>query len=259
MVRAAEQLGTIPLRLGENVYLRDVAKIEDGTDIPSGHTLVDGRHAIFMLVTKRADASTLAVVNAVKAAVPRMKAILPEDIELRFAFDQSPYVTHSIEGVAREGVLGSFLTGLMVLSFLRNWRTVVVVVLNIPIALLAALFALWLAGQTINLMTLGGLALAVGILVDMSTVEVENIHTHLADTRSVARAALLSNSETAVPRLLALLCVLAVFLPSFFMEGAAPVSCSSHCRWQSASPWPRLTSCPARSFPLSRSGFFARS
>ena len=221
MVRAVQELGSIPLRLGENVYLRDIAKIEDGTDIPSGHTLVNGRRAIFMLVTKRADASTLSVVNEVKASLPAMKAVLPQDIDLRFEFDQSPYVTQSIEEVGREGLLGAVLTGLMVFLFLRDWRTVIVVVLNIPVALLAALFALWVTGQTINLMTLGGLALSVGILVDMSTVEVENIHTHLGEAPSVARAALRSNRETAVPRLLAMLCVLAVFLPSFFMEGAA--------------------------------------
>jgi multidrug efflux pump subunit AcrB len=221
MVRAVHELGNIPLRLGENVYLRDIAQIKDGTDIPSGHALVNGRRAIFMLVTKRADASTLSVVNEVKANLPRMKAVLPEDIDLRFEFDQSPYVTQSIEGVGREGLLGTVLTGLMVLLFLRDWRSAVVVMLNIPFALLAALFALWLTGQTINLMTLGGLALAVGILVDMSTVEVENIHTHMGKAPTVARAARRSNLETAVPRLLAMLCVLAVFLPSFFMEGAA--------------------------------------
>jgi len=221
MVRAVEELGSIPLRLGENVYLRDVAKIKDSTDILSGHTLVGQRRAVFMLVTKRADASTLSVVNEVKASLPAMRAVLPEDIELRFEFDQSPYVTQSMESVGREGVLGALLTGLLVFLFLRDWRAVIVVVLNIPIALMAALFALWLAGQTINLMTLGGLALAVGILVDMSTVEVENIHTHIPKAPSVARAAWRSNQETAIPRLLAMLCVLAVFLPSFFMEGAA--------------------------------------
>ncbi len=221
MVRAVKDLGTIPLRMGENVHLRDVARIEDETDIPTGHTLVNGQRAIFMLVTKRADASTLSVVNEVKASLPRMRAVLPEDIDLRFEFDQSPYVTRSIEGVGEEGLLGAVLTGLMVLLFLRDWRSVIVVVLNIPLALLAALFALWLTGQTINLMTLGGLALAIGILVDMSTVEVENIHVHLETAPTVARAARLSNQETAVPRLLAMLCVLAVFLPSFFMEGAA--------------------------------------
>ena len=221
MVRAAGELGGIPLRLGENVYLRDVARVEDGTDVPTGHTLVDGRPAVFMLVTKRADASTISVVNEVKASLPKMRAVLPEDIEVRYEFDQSPRVKQAVEGVGREGLLGAALTGLMVLVFLRDWRSVVVVVLNIPFALLASVFALWLSGQTVNLMTLGGLALAIGILVDESTVAVENVHTQLARTPSVARAALLGNEETAVPRLLAMLCVLAVFLPSFFMEGAA--------------------------------------
>src|SRR5262249_6988238 len=115
----------------------------------------------------------------------------------------------------------AFLTGLMVLLFLRDWRSVVVVVLNIPFALLGALVALWLAGQTINLMTLGGLALAVGILVDEATVEVENIHTQFEHTPSIARAVRLGNRATAGPRLLAMLCIRAVFLPSFFMQGAA--------------------------------------
>src|SRR5262249_28847097 len=120
-----------------------------------------------------------------------------------------------------EGLLGAALTGLMVLLFLRDWRSVIVVVLNIPFALLGSIIALALTGQTINLMTLGGLALAVGILVDESTVEVENIHTQMDKTGNIARATRLGNAETAVPRLLAMLCVLAVFIPSFFMEGAA--------------------------------------
>lgn len=235
MVRALGDLGSIPLRLGENVYLRDVAQIKDGTDIPMGHTLVNGRRAVFMLVTKRADASTLSVVNEVKDVLPDIKEVLPDDVEISYEFDQSPYVERAIEGVCREGVLGAVLTGLMVLVFLRDWRTAVVVVLNIPFALLAAVLALWLCGQTINLMTLGGLALAVGILVDVSTVEVENIHSHLPHSPSVARAARRSNRETAVPRLLAMLCVLAVFLPSFLMQGRR-ARCSCHCRWRWRSP-----------------------
>src|ERR1700691_176582 len=124
-------------------------------------------------------------------------------------------------GVATEGALGAILTGLMVLLFLRDWRSVVVVVLNIPFALLAAIVALWGTGQTLNLMTLGGLALAVGILVDEATVAVENIHTHSAKSDNLALAVWHGTQETTVPRLLAMLCVLAVFLPAAFMEGAA--------------------------------------
>src|SRR5262249_25461597 len=135
--------------------------------------------------------------------------------------DQSPYVTRAMWGVGIEALLGAFLTGLMVFLFLRDWRSVIVVVLNIPFALLGAVVALWLSGQTINLMTLGGLALAVGILVDEATVEVENIHTQFEHTPYIGRAVRRGNAQTAVPRLLAMLCVLAVFLPSFFMQGAA--------------------------------------
>ncbi len=131
---------------GRNVYIRDVVApaggIEDGSDIPTSFALVNGRRAVYMLVSKRADASTLAVVHRVKEAMPKMQAMLPEEIKLRFEFDQSPYVTRAMEGVASEGALGAILTGLMVLLFLRDWRSVVVVVLNIPFALLAALVAL---------------------------------------------------------------------------------------------------------------------
>jgi multidrug efflux pump subunit AcrB len=221
MVKDPKELGDIPVHPGENVYLRDLGTIEDSTDIPSGYALVNGRRAVYILVTKRADASTLAVVNEVKANLPKMQAVLPDDIHVHFEFDQSPYVTGAMWGVGTEGLLGAFLTGLMVLLFLRDWRSVLVVVLNIPLALLGSVMALWLTGQSINLMTLGGLALAVGILVDEATVEVENIHTQFEHTPNIARAVRAGNAQTAVPRLLAMLCVLAVFIPSFFMEGAA--------------------------------------
>jgi len=223
IVRDINDLGSIPLRLGElpAVYLRDLATVRDGTDIPISYALVNGRRAIYLLCTKRAEASTLSVVQNVKAALPKMQAVLPDDIHVRFEFDQTPYVTRAIQGLATEGALGALLTGLMVLLFLRDWRSVLVVVLNIPLALMGAVIGLWLTGNGINLMTLGGLALAVGILVDEATVEVENIHTQMAHTPGIARAVRLGNAQTAVPRLLAMLCVLAVFIPSFFMEGAA--------------------------------------
>lgn len=221
MVVQPQELGKIPIRPGSNVYLRDLGVIEDTTDVPTGYALVNGRRAVYILVTKRADASTLSVVNEVKANLTKMQAVLPDDIKVSFQFDQSPYVTRAVRGVGLEGLLGALLTGLMVLVFLRDWRSVIVVVLNIPLALLGSLTALWLTGQTVNLMTLGGLALAVGILVDEATVEVENIHTQMDKTGSIARAVRLGNAETAVPRLLAMLCILAVFLPAFFMQGAA--------------------------------------
>jgi multidrug efflux pump subunit AcrB len=223
-----EELGGIALKPG--VFLRDVVlrdpltglpRIEDDTDIPTGYALVNGKRAVFILVSKLADASTLAVVRNVRADLPKMQAAMPEGIDVSFEFDQSPYVTRSIRGLAAESVLAAILVGCMVMLFLRDWRTVLVVVLNIPLALIGGVVALALTGQTINLMTLGGLSLAVGILVDEATVEIENIHTQMAGAESIAVAVRRGNAETAVPRLLAMLCILAVFLPSFFMQGAA--------------------------------------
>jgi multidrug efflux pump subunit AcrB len=222
LVKNIDELLTIPIRPGASptVYLRDVATVQDSSDIPVGYALVNGRRAVYILVTKRADASTLDVVNNVKRALPDMRAVLPDDIKVSFEFDQSPTVTRPLWSLIVEGAFGAMLIGLMVLVFLRDWRSVVIVVLNIPFALCGALVALWLTGQTINIMTLGGLALAIGILVDESTVEIENIHAKMDGTDSVALAVRRGNMDTAVPRLLAMLCVLAVFIPSFFMQGA---------------------------------------
>ncbi|AMV37404.1 efflux RND transporter permease subunit [Planctomyces sp. SH-PL62] len=225
LVKQADDLKAIPIRPGATptVYLRDVATVKDSSDTTTGYALVNGRRAVYILVTKRADASTLSVVRSVKEALPSMQAVLPDDIKVGFEFDQSPTVTNAMKSLATEGALGALLTGLMVLVFLRDWRSVVVVVLNIPVALCGAVVALWLTGQTINLMTLGGLALAIGILVDEATVEMENIHAKLEHEHAddVPRAVRQGNLDTAVPRLLAMLCILAVFIPSFFMQGAA--------------------------------------
>ncbi len=225
MVKPPSDLGKIPLKPGSSVYLRDIGIIEDATDTTAGYAVVNGRRAVYILVTKRSDASTLAVVNAVRANLKRMKDALPkeirDDVDVSFEFDQSPYVTGSMWNVGIEGLLGAALTGLMVFLFLRDWRSVIVVVLNIPLALLGSIIGLWLCGQSINLMTLGGLALSVGILVDEATVEVENIHAQMSLTQSIARAVRLGNAETAVPRLLAMLCILAVFVPAFLMQGSA--------------------------------------
>ncbi|MDB6057252.1 MAG: mdtC, partial [Verrucomicrobiales bacterium] len=179
------------------------------------------RRTDYIPVTKRSDASTLSVVELVKKSLPKFQAVLPDDVKVSYEFDQSPYVTRAINSLTREGLLGAILTGVMVLLFLRDWRSALIVVLNIPISLVAALFALSITKQTINLMTLGGLALAVGILVDEATVTIENIATHRAKGESLAVAAFHATNETAIPRFLAMLCVLAVFIPAFFMVGAA--------------------------------------
>src|SRR5205823_14916355 len=181
----------------------------------------NGRRTVYIPVTKRADASTLSVVDAVNASLAQFQSVVPEDIKIDYEFDQSSYVRNSLLSVVKEGLLGALLTGLMVLIFLRDWRSALIVVITIPFALLSAVIALWAAGQTINIMTLGGLALAVGVLVDEGTVLLENIHVHLANGEPKARAVLAASREVAIPRLLAMLCVLAVFVPSFFMVGPA--------------------------------------
>ena len=222
-VKNIRDLEGVPVRVTPSgaVFVRDVATVQDGSDLVTSYALVNGRRTVYMPVTKRADASTLAVVDLVKRNLSRFQAAVADDIRVSYELDQSPVVTRAIGDLAKEGALGAVLTGLMVLVFLRDWRSALVVVVNIPLALLAASFALWTCGQTINLMTLGGLALAVGILVDEATVAVENLHVHLARGTSLAQAALDATRETAMPRLLAMLCIVAVFLPAFFMQGAA--------------------------------------
>src|SRR2546422_1866322 len=206
---------------GTTVFLRDIGTIENGTDILTAYAHVNGKRTVYIPVTKRPDASTLAVINRVKAAIPDFKKAAPEDVDIRLEFDQSPFVANSIRGLVTEGLLGALLTGLMVLLFLRDWRSALIVVVNIPFALLGAVLALWITRQTVNIMTLGGLALAIGILVDMSTVVIENVHTHLGRRKAIGRAVVDSGREVALPLLIAMLCVLAVFLPSFFIVGAA--------------------------------------
>ncbi|MGB6064912.1 MAG: efflux RND transporter permease subunit [Desulfomonilaceae bacterium] len=223
VVTDIHKLDSVPIRSGHYpaVFVKDIAQVVDSSDIVTCYALVNGRRTVYIPVTKRSDASTLAVVQAVKENLPRFQSVLPSDMKVSYEFDQAPYVTRAIAGLTMEGALGAILTGIMVLVFLLDWRSVFIVILNIPLALLGAVLALWLTGQTVNIMTLGGLALAVGILVDMSTVAIENIHTHLHMDKSVARAVADSGKEVALPLLIAMLCVLAVFLPSFFMVGAA--------------------------------------
>jgi len=204
---------------GTSVYLRDIGTIENGTDLVTAYAHVNGKRTVYIPVTKRADASTLAVIDSVKAALPDFMKAVPEGVEIRLEFDQSPFVTNSIRGLVTEGLLGALLTGLMVLLFLRDWRSAFIVVLNIPFALFSAVVLLWITGQSINIMTLGGLALAVGVLVDEATVEIENIHTRMLPGVSRARAVVDACSRTAMARLLSMLCVLAVFVPSLFMVG----------------------------------------
>src|ERR1700674_4000874 len=213
----------LPIRAGAGppVSIRDIGTVSDSTDIPTAYALVNGRPAVYIPVTKRPNASSLDVVSEVKANLGRFQALVPDDIKVSYELDQSRNVSASLQAVLREAALGALLTGLVVLVFLRDWRSAGIGVVTIPFALLAAVIALWGAGETINVMTLGGLALAVGILVDEATVAIENIHTHLARGVPVAEGVLDASAEVVVPRLLAMLSVVAVFVPSFFMTGVS--------------------------------------
>lgn len=222
VVKDIHDLELLPVRVGAGptVFIRDVAKISDATDIPTGYALVDGQRTIFVPVVKLGSASTLSVVNEVKKALPTMRHAVPEDVSIDFKFDQSVFVTSAIMNLFNEGWHGALLTGLMVLLFLRDVRSALIVLVSIPSAVLTAIMCLWFAGQTVNIMTLGGLALAIGILVDEATVTIENIHTHLARGEPLSMAVLQAGRETVTPRLLAMLSVISVFVPSFFMQGA---------------------------------------
>jgi multidrug efflux pump subunit AcrB len=220
-VTQIDELLDIPLHSGSgaSIYLRDIGSVKDTADVLAGYALLNGQRTVYIPVTKRPDASTITVVDEVRQNIERFQSLIPQDIKITYEFDQSQYVRAALLSVLREGLIGAALTGLMILFFLGDWRSSLIVVITIPFALLMAVVLLRLTGQTINIMTLGGLALAVGVLVDEGTVLMENIHVHLTEGEKKAQAVLAASREVAVPRLLAMLSVLAVFLPSFFMTG----------------------------------------
>ncbi len=211
----------IPINTGSGptVFVRDIGSVEDAADITTGYALINGRRAVYIPVIKKADASTLDVVNNIKASLSKLQASIPEDVKLSYEFDQSVYVTNAIKNLVSEGALGALLTGLMVLLFLRDWRSVIIVVLTIPLSLLTSIIFLNIAGQTINIMTLSGLALAIGILVDQATVTIENIHQHMEMHKPKMQAIWDACKEIVFSEFLITLCILAVFAPAFIMQG----------------------------------------
>ncbi|WP_461068385.1 efflux RND transporter permease subunit [Spirosoma horti] len=216
-----KDFGNIPLFTGtvQNLYLKDVATIEDGADITQGYVLVNGKRSVYLPITKSSDASTWEVVQNLKAALPRFQALLPEDVTLTYTFDQSVYVINAVKSLMTEGAIGAILTGLMVLLFLGDVRGALIVIITIPTCIIAGVLFLSLFKQTINIMTLSGLSLAIGILVDESTVTIENIHQHMDMGKPKALAIWDACKEIAFSKLLILFCILAVFAPAFTMSG----------------------------------------
>ncbi len=220
-IKEIKDFEKIPLFKGgiQNLYLGDVATVKDGADITAGYALVNGKRSVYVSIAKAGDASTWDVVQKLKADLPKIQSTLPEDVKLSYEFDQSVYVINSVKSLVTEGIIGAVLTGLMVLLFLGDRRAAIIVILTIPISIISGVLFLKLFGQTINLMSLSGLALAIGILVDESTVTIENIHQHLDMGKPKALAIWDACKEIALPKLLILLCILAVFAPAFTMKG----------------------------------------
>ena len=220
-IKEVADFGNIPIFKGgvDNVYIRDVATVKDGADITTGYALINGTRSVYINIAKSGNASTWEVVKNLKKAIPAIQNNLPDDVTISYEFDQSVYVINAVKSLITEGVLGAVLTGLMVLLFLNDKRAALIVVLTIPISIISGVLFLKLFGQSINIMSLSGLALAIGILVDESTVTIENIHQHLAMGKTKSKAILDACKEIAFPKLLILLCILAVFAPAFMMTG----------------------------------------
>ncbi|TFB30763.1 efflux RND transporter permease subunit [Pedobacter alluvionis] len=221
LVKTVDEFNNIPIatKNGVSILVRDVARVADAADVTVDYALINGKRSVYIPVVKTADASTWSVVKSLKAKIPEMQSLLPDDVHISYEFDQSVAVINSVKSLITEGGLGALLTGLMVLLFLRDLRSSLIVVITIPVSILVGVLLLGMFGQTINIMTLSGLALAIGILVDQATVTIENIHQHLEMGKPKREAIYDACEEIAFPLLLILLCILAVFAPSFMMNG----------------------------------------
>ncbi|HXS07707.1 MAG TPA: efflux RND transporter permease subunit [Rhizomicrobium sp.] len=218
-----EELNKLPVKQvdGATIYMGDVAHVHDGAPPQRNEVRMDGRRAVLMTVLKSGSASTLDIVDDVKAILPRLKETLPKSLKVVPLADQSVFVRAAVSGVIKEGAIAAALTSLMILLFLGSWRSTLVIVISIPLAILFSIGLLSALGQTLNLMTLGGLALAVGILVDDATVTIENINWHLEKGKTVPQAILDGAQQIVVPAFVSLLCICIAFVPMFFLPGIA--------------------------------------
>ncbi|HKE16766.1 MAG TPA: efflux RND transporter permease subunit [Kofleriaceae bacterium] len=224
---AVDELGALPIKSvgGKTVYVRDVADVRDGNPPQTSMVHVEGRRSVLMSILKNGDASTLDVNARIKDTLPRSVLRLPKEaqghMQVKMLFDQSVFVRASIDGVVREALIAAGLTALMILLFLGSWRSTLIVVISIPLSILSSIVVLHALGQTLNVMTLGGMALAVGILVDDATVAIENIHRNLAQRKPFIQAIVDGAQQIAVPAFVSTLCICIVFVPIGFLTGAA--------------------------------------
>ncbi len=221
--RRIDELNHLPIRTvnGATIYLRDVAQVRDGSQPQINVVRQDGNRGVLITILKSGSASTLDVVARVKAAMPGILAGLPPSLEVREFADQSVFVRSAVHDVIREGLVAAALTAMMILLFLGSWRSTVIIAVSIPLSVLASIGVLSALGETVNLMTLGGLALAVGILVDDATVEIENVHRQMALGKPLEQAILDGAQEIALPAFVSTLCICIVFVPMFFLAGVA--------------------------------------
>ncbi|MGF2040423.1 MAG: efflux RND transporter permease subunit [Nostoc sp. CmiVER01] len=218
-----DALNNLPIKQinGTVIYIRDVAQVHDGFAVQNNIVRRDGRRSSLLTILKNGSASTLDVVARVKERLPKIQATLPKELDLEILFDQSIFVKASIHGVLTEGLIAACLTAAMILLFLGSWRSTLIVAISIPLSILCSIIALRLIGQTLNIMTLGGLSLAVGILVDDATVEIENIHRNLGEGKPLQQAILDGAQQIAVPAFVSTLAICIVFIPIIFLTGVA--------------------------------------
>src|SRR5438046_3126257 len=218
-----EAMNDLPIRTvnGATVYIKDVAHVRDGFAVQTNIVRQDGRRGALLTVLKNGASSTLQIVRDLKKLLPRIRSTLPPELNLKLLFDQSVFVRAAIQGVLKEAIIAALLTALMILLFLGSWRSTLIVCISIPLSILTSLAILNLLGQTINVMTLGGLALAVGILVDDATVEIENTHRNIAMRKPLLRAVLDGASQIALPTLVATISICIVFVPVLLLTGTA--------------------------------------
>ncbi|WP_174285260.1 efflux RND transporter permease subunit [Sphingomonas bacterium] len=218
-----DDLNALPVKVvnGATIYMRDVAHVRDGTAPQTNVVHVDGSRSVLMTILKNGSTSTLAIVQGIKDALPKIQATLPDTLKIVAIGDQSLFVKAAVSGVVKEGAIAAVLTSIMILMFLGSWRSTVIVAVSIPLSILSAIIALAATGQTLNIMTLGGLSLAVGILVDDATVTIESITYHLEQGKPVLRAILDGAAQIATPAFVSMLCICIVFIPMFFLPGVA--------------------------------------
>jgi multidrug efflux pump subunit AcrB len=220
---AMKEIGDLPVKTvnGRTIYVRDIANVRDGAAPQTNMVHVEGRRSVLMSILKNGNVSTLDVAARIREMLPGIAAKLPKELKTTLLFDQSLFVRAAVGGVVKEAATAAGLTALMILLFLGSWRATLVVVISIPLSILVSIMVLYALGQTLNVMTLGGMSLAVGILVDDATVEIENIHRNLAQKKPLVRAILDGAQEIAVPAFVSTLCICIVFVPIAFITGAA--------------------------------------